>query len=384
MRRSDEVERQLIATLFDQQGVLVAGHIALFVAAIASWFESGQSWFLAWAAAIAIVLVGRLPFERHFHPARRRCTVEISRLVHRTGCWATGILLGCGALVFVIPVGPGIQLLVLATETVFIMGGAGRNAASKANAKGQILLGIVPLFATCLLTAKVAYMLVSVAILFELFAGVALVEYLNARLVRMLVLIEENSDLIVQLERAAATDSLTGIANRRRFDTVLSAATRRAEREHAYLALLLLDIDFFKGFNDLYGHQAGDDCLQRVAALLATSFTRSGDLVARYGGEEFVAVLPGIDPLQAESLAEAVRANVVALAIPYAFGREGIVTVSIGVVAALPHHDVRPEDFVRAADAALYTAKAEGRNCIRSAAGLVAMLAVEKAKPQTA
>jgi diguanylate cyclase (GGDEF)-like protein len=200
----------------------------------------------------------------------------------------------------------------------------------------------------------------------------------------MLVLLEENSDLIVQLEQAATTDSLTGIANRRRFDTVLSAETRRAERDNAYLAVLMLDIDFFKGFNDRYGHQAGDECLQRVAAVLASSFTRSGDLVARYGGEEFVAVLPGIDPSQAESLAEAVRANVVALAIPYAFGREGIVTVSIGVVAALPHHDVRPEDFVRAADAALYTAKAEGRNCIRSAAGLVAMLAVEKAKPQTA
>jgi diguanylate cyclase (GGDEF)-like protein len=264
------------------------------------------------------------------------------------------------------------------------MGGAGRNAASKENAKGQILLGIVPLFAACLLTAKVAYMLVSVAILFELFAGFALVEYLNARLVRMLVLIEENSDLIVQLERAATTDSLTEIANRRQLDTVLSAETRRADRENAYLAVLLLDIDFFKGYNDRYGHQAGDECLQRVAAVLATSFTRSGDLVARYGGEEFVAVLPGVDPLQAASLAEAVRANVVALAIPYPFGRGGIVTVSIGVVAALSHHEVRAEDFVRAADAALYTAKAAGRNCVRSASGLVAMLAVDDAKPQPA
>jgi diguanylate cyclase (GGDEF)-like protein len=88
--------------------------------------------------------------------------------------------------------------------------------------------------------------------------------------------------------------------------------------------------------------------------------------------------------LRAASLAEAVRANVVALAIPYATGRNGIVTVSIGVVAALSHREVRPEDFVRAADAALYTAKAAGRNCVRSATGLVAMLAVEEAKPQPA
>jgi diguanylate cyclase (GGDEF)-like protein len=384
MKHGDEVERQLIATLFDQQEVLVSGHIALFVVAIASWFESGQSWFLAWAAAIAIVLVVRLPYERHFHPARRRYSVETSRLVHRTGCWATGILLGCGALVFVIPVGPGTQLLVLATETVFIMGGAARNAASKENARDQLLLGIVPLFATCLLTAKAAYMLVSVAILFELFAGFALIEYLNARLVRMLVLIEENSYLVVQLERAAMTDSLTGVGNRRRLDIVLSAETRRAERDRAYLAVLLLDIDFFKDFNDRYGHQAGDECLKRVSAVLASSFTRPGDLVARYGGEEFVAVLPGIDPLQAASLAEGVRANVVALAIPHPFGREGIVTVSIGVVAAHSHREIRPEDFVRAADAALYSAKAAGRNCVRSATGLVAMLAVDEARPKTA
>jgi diguanylate cyclase (GGDEF)-like protein len=124
--------------------------------------------------------------------------------------------------------------------------------------------------------------------------------------------------------------------------------------------------------------------LQRVAAVLATSFARSGDLVARYGGEEFVAIVPGVDPSRAASLAEKVRASVVALAIPHPFGREGIVTVSIGVVSSLSHHEVRSEDFVRAADAALYSAKAAGRNCIRSAPGLVTMLSVEEAKPQPA
>jgi diguanylate cyclase (GGDEF)-like protein len=282
---------------------------------------------------------------------------------------------------------------------VFIMGGAARNAACKVTAKGQILLGIVPVFATCLLTGNAIYMLLSLATLFELFAGFALVGSFNERLVRLLVLNEENSDLIAQvrhsngelveinrrLEHAAMTDSLTGIPNRRRFDTVLSAEIRRAERGNAYLAVLLLDVDFFKRFNDLYGHQAGDECLQRVAAVIASSLNRSGDLVARYGGEEFVAVLPRVGPQQAATLAEAVRANVVALAIPHQFGVEGIVTVSIGVVAALSHRAARPEDFVRAADAALYTAKDAGRNCFRSAPELVSVLAavVELAKPQS-
>ena len=294
MKRTDEVERQLIATLFDQRGVLIAGHAALFLVAIAGWFESGQSWFPAWAAAIVVVLAVRLRYERHFHPARHRCNVGTSRLIHRIGCWATGGLLGCAAFVIVNHVDPVIQLLVLAAETVFIMGGAARNAASRLNAKGQILLGIVPVFAACLLTADAAYMLLSLAILFELASAFMLVDYLNARLVRLLVVVEENSTLIGQLEHSATTDSLTGIANRRRFDTVLSDETRRAERDGAYLAVLLLDVDFFKRYNDRYGHPAGDECLQRVAAVLAASLNRTGDLVARYGGEEFVAVLPAL------------------------------------------------------------------------------------------
>jgi diguanylate cyclase (GGDEF)-like protein len=396
MGRSDNVEQQLVATLYVQRQVLISGHAALFVVATASWFETRQTWFLMWAAAVLIVLVARVLYERRFHPARRLCDARTSRLIHRIGSWATGILLGCSAVVIVNHVDPLIQLLVVATETVFIMAGAARNAASKYSARGQILLGLAPMFVACLLTGKAPYMLLSLAILFELFAAFALVEAFHERLVRLLVLNEENSDLITQvrhsndklvemnrrLASAAMTDSLTGIPNRRRLDAVLSAELRRAQRDNTYLAVLLLDVDYFKRFNDLYGHQAGDDCLQRVAAVIASSLNRSGDLVARYGGEEFVAVLPRVAPLQAQALAEAVRANIAALAISHTFGVEEIVTVSIGVVAALPHRASRPEDFLRAADRALYRAKDTGRNCIRWAPELLAI--DELAKPQPA
>jgi diguanylate cyclase (GGDEF)-like protein len=169
-----------------------------------------------------------------------------------------------------------------------------------------------------------------------------------------------------QLEHTATTDALTQIANRRRFDSSLTEAVRRAQREGTALTLLFLDIDSFKGFNDLYGHQAGDTCLQRVAAGLSSSFRRPGDLVARYGGEEFSVILPRTDLGAALALAEAVRYNIEALALRNAASAAGVISVSIGVTSFAPELYARPEDFIRSADEALYAAKRAGRNCVRA------------------
>jgi two-component system cell cycle response regulator len=186
-----------------------------------------------------------------------------------------------------------------------------------------------------------------------LYAAYALVHYLNVRTARLLRLNEENTALLaevqrtnaeliaanVRLEAAATTDSLTGIENRRRFDVVLAEEVRRARRHSDEMALLMLDIDSFKGFNDLYGHQAGDECLRRVGQAFAASLRRPGDFVARYGGEEFVAVLPRTNALTAAALAETVRANIAALAVvSAAAGGAGVATVSIGVTSFSPDH----------------------------------------------
>jgi diguanylate cyclase (GGDEF)-like protein len=175
---------------------------------------------------------------------------------------------------------------------------------------------------------------------------------------------EHLAKAIETLHRISTQDGLTGVANRRHFDESFALEWRRAARSHAPLSLLMIDIDFFKAFNDACGHQAGDDCLRRVAQELRHSLQRAGDVVARYGGEEFVVLLPDTDEEHARLLAEALRAKVEALGIahPAAAGGE-VVTISAGVAATTPERETSSaEALLRAADDALYAAKHAGRN----------------------
>ena len=165
-----------------------------------------------------------------------------------------------------------------------------------------------------------------------------------------------------QLANIASTDSLTGVANRRSFNQRLTAEWRRAIRRSASLALILIDIDFFKPFNDTYGHVAGDAALQQVATALASCFARSEDVFARYGGEEFVAILPDTNLAGALTIAERMRQAVADLGIAHGGSLLGRLTVSCGVASQTPARGTVPESLVQIADAALYQAKRSGRN----------------------
>ena len=171
-----------------------------------------------------------------------------------------------------------------------------------------------------------------------------------------------------KLVRLALTDELTGLANRRSLTAGLRREWRRAVRENAPLALILLDIDHFKQFNDLHGHVAGDDCLRRVAACLTRHARRAGDMAARYGGEEFVMLLPGLDLVEARELAEAIRIDILGLDLPHPGSPRGRLTVSLGVTVRL-ERDEAGEDLLTRADGALYVAKAAGRNQVYVADG---------------
>jgi diguanylate cyclase (GGDEF)-like protein/PAS domain S-box-containing protein len=166
-----------------------------------------------------------------------------------------------------------------------------------------------------------------------------------------------------KLRDIAYIDGLTGLSNRRRFDERLEEEYRRAERWYQPLGLVLLDVDHFKGFNDRYGHLAGDDCLRRISRSVAAAVPRSGDCAARYGGEEIAVLLPATGLDGAMAVAERIRAAVAALGIAHEGSRFGIVTVSGGAVETWPSRPGGvPSDLIRAADAALYRAKAAGRN----------------------
>lgn len=172
----------------------------------------------------------------------------------------------------------------------------------------------------------------------------------------------------IELQKLAALDALTGIANRRRFDEVLQFEWQRGQRDQEPLSLILCDIDHFKNYNDTYGHLAGDLCLKKVAAVLTEHLKRPADLVARYGGEEFALVLPGTELEGAMILAQACRRHLERLALdnPEALPL-GIVTMSIGVARIVPNPESSMEKLIGCADQALYAAKRGGRNMVCNA-----------------
>ena len=176
------------------------------------------------------------------------------------------------------------------------------------------------------------------------------------------------SDANSLLEEISNTDAVTRIYNRRYFDQVLANEIGRASRLQAPIAVLLCDIDYFKNYNDTYGHQQGDFCLREVATAIKSAFSRAADVVARYGGEEFGIVLPNTDQEQALMLAQRLRERVNGLLIPHqSSGVADHVTVSIGVAVTLPEKDTIMSMLIEQADKALYEAKNSGRNAIRIA-----------------
>jgi diguanylate cyclase (GGDEF)-like protein len=195
-----------------------------------------------------------------------------------------------------------------------------------------------------------------------------------------IALVERGEQLEIlnqELKRLSTLDPLTGIANRRFFTDIFDVEWRRARRTEAPLSLIMVDIDFFKPYNDRYGHQAGDDCLKKVAGLLSDALHRAGDLVSRYGGEEFVVLLPAHDLRSAVDVAHRLRARLESLGVPTEVSSVSpVLTISLGVATAHPADGGSPELLLNAADQALYAAKEEGRNRV------VAAGTVEKPEPK--
>lgn len=169
-----------------------------------------------------------------------------------------------------------------------------------------------------------------------------------------------------KLHRLSFMDGLTDVANRRFFDEYLDREWKRAVENKTPVLLILLDIDFFKNYNDTYGHQSGDECLKQVAIALKGTLKRSVDTIARFGGEEFAVVLPNTDLEGASIMAEALRSSVETLRIPHVQSKVSeYVTISVGVATIIPDLVSSPEELISAADKMLYQAKQEGRNRVK-------------------
>ena len=170
-----------------------------------------------------------------------------------------------------------------------------------------------------------------------------------------------------QLSILALTDGLTGISNRRHFDEQALALLSMAQRSKTTLAVLMIDIDHFKQYNDHYGHAAGDACLIQVGKVISAAFQRPGDCAARYGGEEFAVVSLAVSLEEMQQHAEQLREKVMALNIPHLKSKHARITVSIGVVAHMPKRENSISMLLKKADDALYAAKELGRNCVVAA-----------------
>ena len=175
------------------------------------------------------------------------------------------------------------------------------------------------------------------------------------------------------LDALARLDGLSGLANRRAFDTVLEEKWRESERFRAPLALIMIDVDHFKAFNDRYGHVAGDVCLRTVAETLAKSSTGAA-IVARYGGEEFALLFTATELTRALDIAEGLRGAIEGLALTHQGAPSGHITASVGVASLAAADDLAAQSLVEAADAALYAAKRRGRNTVVGHGGVTHLL----------
>jgi diguanylate cyclase (GGDEF)-like protein len=175
--------------------------------------------------------------------------------------------------------------------------------------------------------------------------------------------LEEANQALVEMARR---DSMTGVANHRHLMERLDEEWRRGIRARTHLSVVMCDIDFFKHYNDRYGHEAGNQCLSTIAQALTEALGRPGDLVARYGGDEFVMILSGSDADGARALAETLPDRIQETRIPHETSPIAeVVTISVGVSTAVPTQEASTGDLISAADAALYEAKNAGRNCVR-------------------
>jgi diguanylate cyclase (GGDEF)-like protein len=182
-------------------------------------------------------------------------------------------------------------------------------------------------------------------------------------------LLEERKELEISLQRSerryrelANADALTGLANRRGFDERLEEEWSRAVDGGEPLALLLIDVDLFKSYNDIYGHIGGDTCLRCIAGVIAGTLQRHSDVAARFGGEEFAVILPNTEMEKALLVAESVRQAVVTMNLPHPGNPNGVQTISVGVTAGVPRESGSVTSLLTASDHALYRAKSKGRN----------------------
>ena len=374
------VARGLVDTLFEQDTTLLQGAVVLVLLALVGFGETRSWWMLIWGALSLPLAAMRVRLARAYrrHPDSLGLEQWVAR--HLTGAWLAGALWG-GASVGVVEPDPNIRFLFIIVQTSLVAAGAIRNCAFPLVANGQVLCALLPLLVALLSKGSLFYVFVALFVSMYIAAMHTIIGNSHQYVTRALDTAEQNSalaqrltqsnqqlqELNLQLESVAATDALTRLLNRRGIDLQLDQEWRQATSNATSLSLMMLDVDHFKQFNDLYGHLNGDDCLRAIAGVLLAAARGPHDVVGRYGGEEFMIILPDAGERAALVVAERVRSAVAALNLPHAASEAGRVTLSIGLAIRDPALASGPSGLIRIADEALYRAKRRGRNRIELA-----------------
>jgi diguanylate cyclase (GGDEF)-like protein len=326
-----------------RQAILRAAGVAVLLVAVAT---AASTWGLAWLPTIVTGDDYSALTTSGVGPAVLIATlVSLGVLALRTRC-ATQVELYLA-----------ISLALLALDDVLTLTGGSRLSIGWYAGRAEAALSAAMLLGLLLLEVNRRFARVSVR-----------AQSLAERQDQLTRTVREQAEENDALSRIARQDGLTQLANRRTLDEALALEWRRARREHWPLALLMVDVDQFKLYNDRLGHPAGDACLRSVARLMSEAAGRAGDLAARYGGEEFALLLPATDLHGARVIGESLRTALLHCRIPHPANPSGLLTVSIGVAAHVPTgDDDPPESLVAAADQALYRAKGSGRDRVVTA-----------------
>ncbi len=375
---------RLVSALFEHRRSLLEGCFAIAAVQITCLWRTGDALFLAFAVMTLGVTIHRVQQARRFQQsasgAERTAamTPEAWALRFITGTVETSMLWACTELLlFGRYNDPMLQIFTLMVHSGWQSGAAARNAASPRAIMVQTLTTTIPaLWWTAIFCHGFVLIMVPFGLL-QISATLSIARNFGKMLLRTMLSEQRLSEANARLTALSATDALTGIGNRRAFDQALQTAWQQAARDGTDLAVLLLDVDHFKSFNDRYGHPAGDFCLQMIGGVLAGGVRRPSDFAARYGGEEFVVLLPATTESGARELGVLLCRLVEEAGLPHIGNPAGHVTVSIGAASMAPAPGEPGAALVALADRALYHAKQSGRRRVCTAseqAGLMTMV----------
>jgi len=333
-------------------------------------FPDKQIALLIWLGLVVTLSLVRYFVGKSFKPEKQYSQEELTSWANRHVFFTSllSTIWGLAGVVFFPNDLPHLALLVLVLFSV-LLASIPTLAASRIAYYFQIVVTLAPTCILLFMSREQGYQLLSLSAVVMALTLVFVSGYIYH-------LLYELQNAQIALQSLADTDQLTNIANRRHFDRKFKVEWRRAMREQTPISLILVDVDFFKKYNDTYGHQAGDRCLQQVATALSSITHRPADLASRYGGEEFAILLPNTSQENAAMLAERLRKKVESLKIEHKSSELGSVTISLGVSCCKPVWDFTgntpdeeqkvtfPAMLLTASDNALYVAKEAGRNQI--------------------